>query len=147
MMGGMMGGMMGTMPMKDSTHAMGMRDSTMSATHASLITRADALVGRTERMMDIATPHSDAYPMPAGVGVGDPATAMPAQLHQLAIGIRTLLRQMEAMHPAGASEAMSRDRPHDTTEMHQAAEALVAGLERAVSAVDRSGRPPASGQL
>ena len=144
MMGGMMGGMMGTMPMKDSTHAMAMRDSATQATHASVIARADALVDRTERMMDVASPHSDAHAMPAEGGAGDPATAMPAQLHQLAISVRTLLRQMDSMQPPGASGAMPSDGRSDMTEVRLAAEALIAGLERTILAVERRRQVSAS---
>ena len=144
--GHMMGGMMAPMPMKDSTHAGATHDSTTRATHASLIARADALVRRTEEMTGTVPSVGDAHAMPAGGGDRDPAQAMPARLHQLSTGVRALLRQLEAMRPAGNSAAMPGDRQRDMTEMLQAAETLVTGLERAVLAADRLRRAPSGHQ-
>ena len=136
--------MMGRRGMAGRTHDEGLLDSAVRVTHTSLIPRADTLVRRTEGMMGVAGMAAESPTVPMGRDAGPPIEAIVRELHALANGARGLVRQMDAMHPAGVPPATSGEQQRDMTELHRAAEALVGDLERTVRAADRLRQPHAS---
>ena len=105
--------MMGRRGMEGRTHTEGVLDSAIRMTRTSLIPRADTLVRRTEQMTGAS------------------------QLHEVALSVRSLVRQMDALHPAGTPDPMTAAEQIDMTAMHRAVEALVGDLEKAVQAATR----------
>ncbi len=106
----------------------------------SMIKRADALVERTEKMTRM-TEDTSARDMMMDHGAGRTPEVMAIGLHDMAIGLRSLLRHMDAMHVAGMK--MEGTAGAAMMDVHQRLNTVLGELETTLPASDKMHAPPA----
>ena len=123
------------------------RDMGAMPSLASMIQRADSLVGRTEKMMR-ATTDTTAHAMMIRKtadttahakmmmdrAAGDSPPAMASNLHAMTTGLRGVLRHMEAMHRAGMK--MEGDAATVMMDMHRRMNTVLGELEKTAQAME-----------
>ena len=85
--------MMGRRGMAGRTHDEGMLDSAIRVTHTSLMARADSMLDQTAKMVDATASGPDSSTMTTARRVGDSTPPAAVQLHDVAIGVRALVRR------------------------------------------------------
>lgn len=101
---------------------------------ASMIQRADSLVGRTEKMMR-TTADTTAHAMMMDHATSDSPQAMASSLHAMATGLRGVLQHMDAMHRAGMK--MEGDAGAAMMEVHRRMNTMLGEFEKTLPPTDR----------
>lgn len=123
------------------------RDMAGMPSLASMIQRADSLVGRTERMMRATadttahammmrtTADTTAHAMMLDHTASDSPQEMASSLHAMATGLRGVLRHMDAMHRAGMK--MEGDAGAAMMEVHRRMNTMLGEFEKTLPPTDR----------
>ena len=134
------------------THGMGQgtmkHDMAAMPSLASMMQRADSLVGRTEKMMRATTDtmaHAMMMRKTADTTAhakmmmdhtaGDSPKAMANNLHAMTTGLRGVLQHMEAMHRTGMK--MDGDAGTAMMDMHRRMNTVLGELEKTVQAMEK----------
>lgn len=101
---------------------------------ASMMRRADSLVGRTEQMMR-TTADSSTHAMTMEHGTVGAPQAMASSLHAMTTGLRGVLQHMDAMHRAGMK--MEGDAGMAMMDVHRRMNTMLGELEKTLPATDK----------
>jgi hypothetical protein len=139
-------GAQGTMK-HDMTQGAMKHDMAAMPSLASMILRADSLVGRTEKMMRMTADtmtHKMMMPMTADSSAhkmmmmdhaaSDSPQAMASGLHAMATGLRAVLQHMDAMHRAGMK--MEGDAGTAMMDVHRRMNTMLGELDKTLLATD-----------
>jgi hypothetical protein len=130
----------------DMTHGAMKHDMAAMPSLASMIQRADSLVGRTEKMMRATadtsahammmstTADSSAHAMMMDHAASDSPQAMANSLHDMATGLRGVLQHMDAMHRAGMK--MEGDAGTAMMDVHRRMNTMLGELDKTLLATD-----------
>ncbi len=101
---------------------------------ASMMQRADSLIGRTEKMMR-STADTTAHAMMVDHTAYDSSQAMAGSLHAMAIGLRGVLQHMDAMHRAGMK--MEGSAGTAMMDVHRRMNTMLGEMEKTLAATDK----------